>query len=293
MSLALSNVDRWSMRRNRLAALLREKGLQGVIAEIGKRGLSGSLTYASRQIRYSICIELAKQWDRKYSVETGGQIELDQLAVVGPHKASGAPAVSTSPRTFRRLSRYFPQDRTGLAYIDVGAGKGRTLFLASLLGFGRVIGVEFAAELCAKATENVLTFKGLSKPASDFSVVNADATEYEFPIGDLVLYFGNPFGLDLWPAMIANILRNLGEAPRRITLIVAGSQQETIRGAGRLLSERGEFTRVASGKLPYYLDTYLPYYFECFESGLRSPPTCTDKSARSVPLYRRASSIVR
>jgi SAM-dependent methyltransferase len=266
----LSGTDRWNPTGNRLLALLRERGPRGVIAEIRARGLRQSFAYAARRVRYSLCIIMGRHWDSAHGVETGGHIELDRLQVVGGNKALGAPAVSTSPSTFRHLARFFPAERSGLTYVDIGAGKGRTLFLAALNGFHRVIGVEFSTELCARAQANIDGFRKMRTADTEIAIVQADATQCALPEGDLVLYFGNPFALDLWPAMINHLLRSLDANPRNVTIVIAGSQKDTIRGAGRLLALRPEFVPVASGRAPYYLDTYLPYYFECFRT-LRAP----------------------
>lgn len=271
MTDSLTPDDRWEMRRSRLLTLLIEDGLQGIAVKIKDRGILDSTAYAGRQVRYSMCIAIARRWDRKHGVETNGQIELDKLDIAGPNKAMGAPAVSTSPKTFRYLSRYFPKLRTNVVYVDIGAGKGRTLLLASLLGFRRVIGVEFASELCDRAKENIASFRPLSGGRDICSVIQADATKYRLPLADSVLYFGNPFALELWPAMIENIVRCLRESPRNITIILAGSQRETIRGAGRLLAACTDFVPLAGGKVPYYFDTYLPYYYECFSTQVYVP----------------------
>jgi SAM-dependent methyltransferase len=280
MSDALVHVDRWSSRRSRLFSLLREKGLRGVVAMLKQRGAGNAFAYAIEQLRYTLCIALGQRWDRKYGVETGGHIELADLDVVGANKALEATFVSSSPKTFRYLSRLFPENRENLTYIDVGSGKGRTLFLASLMGFGRIIGVEYSADLCAKAEQNIATFRAPRERKEAFSVVHADATEYEFPRSDLVLYFASPFKLELWHSMIENIVRSLREAPRSVTLVVTGSHHKTIKGVGRLLESHEEFTRVASGPVPFYLDTYLPYYFECFSSTVANSGLASSGEAR-------------
>jgi hypothetical protein len=100
------------------------------------------------------------------------------------------------------------------------------------------------------------------------SIVHADATQYELPEGDLVLYFGNPFGLKLWPAMLANIGESLRKSPRHIRLILTGSLDGAIRETGRLIADSGIFTGVAVGTAPFFLDTYRPYHYEIFDTSV-------------------------
>jgi SAM-dependent methyltransferase len=254
--------DRWASRQNRIVRLLRERGIAGIVGELRARGFAGSLAMLSGQLRYALCIVAGNRWDRRYGVETGGNIQLATLNVVGGNKALGAPAVSTSPKTFRHLSRYFPADRKSCTYIDLGAGKGRTLFLAALAGFRKVIGVEFSAELCAAAGRNIETFR--DGQDAQIAIKHADATLYRFPETDLVLYFGNPFALELWPAMIANLRESFAANPRAMTIVIAGSEPQTINGAGALLSRCPEFHTLGAGRAPYFLDTYKPYWYQCF-----------------------------
>jgi SAM-dependent methyltransferase len=266
MSDALYEIDRWATRRNRIVSFLRERGIGGVVAKLRERGLADSLRYAIGQFRYTLCIMRGRAWDRKHGVETGGHIELDDLAVVGENKALGATFVSSSPKTFNYLARYFPKSPGGYVYIDFGSGKGRTLFLAALAGFRRIIGVEFSGALCDKARDNVHSYLARHTQQAEFSIEHADATEYRLPPDDLVLYFASPFQLELWHKMIANIVQSLSDKPRRVVIIVSGSHHDTIRGVGRLLEAQPLFNRVAHGPAPYFVDTYLPYYFECFVS---------------------------
>lgn len=266
MTDALYEIDRWATRRERAVSFLRKRGISGVFAKLRERGLRENLAYAAGQLRYTFCIMSGRRWDRKYGVETGGHIELDDLTVIGDNKALGATFVSSSPSTFNFLAQHFPKNREDYVYIDFGSGKGRTLFLAALAGFRRIIGVEFSGALCEKASENVRSFRARCAARTDIRIAHADATEFELPAEDLVLYFASPFQLPLWHKMIANIVRSVNENPRNIVIVVSGSHHETIKGVGRLLAARSEFKHVAHGVVPYYLDTYLPYYFECYST---------------------------
>lgn len=259
-------MDRWATRRERARTLLREQGFTGLAASVRKAGIRGSLAFVHRHLRYSLCIFLGKRWDRTHGVDTGGQIEVENLDVVGPNSKAGYPAVSTSPANFAFLSRHFPDSLSDYTYVDLGCGKGRTLLLASRMGFGRVIGVEFAESLCVIARRNISQFSAPRDIQKRCSVIHADATQYELPDDKLVLYFGNPFGLELWPAMLANIAVSLRRHPRPIRLVLAGSLEDTIRETGQMIADSGIFARLRQGTTPFFLDTYRPYHYEVFEA---------------------------
>lgn len=260
------SADRWASRRGRALAFLREQGIGGLFGNIREAGARGTVEFVARHARYSVCIFLGKQWDRTHRVDTGGQIEIQSLDVVGPNADMGYPAVSTSPSTFAYFSRFFPQDRSQYSFVDLGCGKGRTLLLASKLGFRKVVGVEFAGSLCEIARANIARFAMPEERRVRCSVVHADATQFELPNGNLVLYFGNPFGLELWPAMLANIAESLRRNPRHIRLVLAGSLEDAICATGRLIAEHGLFNRIAQGPAPFFLDTYRPFHYEIFEA---------------------------
>src|SRR5690348_10063421 len=180
--------DRWGSRRARALKFVRDNGISGVIGKIRETGIRNASEFVARHLRYSVCIYLGNRWDRKNKVDTCGQIELFSLDVVGPNRDLGSAAVSTSPRTFAFLSRYFPSNRSDFSYIDVGSGKGRTLLLASDYGFRRVVGVEFAEALCSIALRNVEAYRAASSKRS-IEVVHADATQFDLPPGNLLIYF--------------------------------------------------------------------------------------------------------
>jgi hypothetical protein len=71
-------------------------------------------------------------------------------------------------------------------FIDIGAGKGRVLQIASSFPFKRIIGVEFAAELVDCARENL-------KSCDRAEIACADAILYDYPNDNLVVYMYNPF----------------------------------------------------------------------------------------------------
>lgn len=258
--------DRWASRGSRARAALRDRGFLRLAADVRAAGLRSSAAFVLRHLRYSVCIFMGRRWDRRHGVDTGGQLELKYLEVVGPNADAGYPAVSTSPATFHYLSRYFPRPLSEYTYIDLGCAKGRTLLLAARMSFDRVVGVEFAGSLCAIARQNISRFSGASGMATRCSVVHADATQYAMPDEKLVLYFGNPFGLELWPTMLANIGTCLRARPRRVRLILAGSLEGTIRETGQLIAGSGLFIRISQGTAPFFLDTYRPYHYEIFEA---------------------------
>lgn len=262
-------IDHWATRHTRTFNLLVKPGPDGGLAKIRTAGLAKTCKWVVQQIRGSLCIFLSKRWDRKHRVDTSGKIPVTSLEVRGPNRDLAHHAVSTPVRVFDYLSRFFPSARSNYALIDLGCGKGRTLLLASRMEFGRVIGVEFAPQLCAVARQNLDSWLTRGESAAPCSVVEADATLYDLPREKLVLYFGNPFHAALWPAMIARLVKSYQEDPRNIRIVLAGSAlPETLRQTAAQITATGIFQRVASGTTPWFIDSYLPYHYEILETYL-------------------------
>lgn len=83
------------------------------------------------------------------------------------------------------------------SFVDVGAGKGRALLLATELPFRKVIGVEISEELSRIAQRNVARWSHLAKPKAKIRVVCEDAANFRWPRTPLLVYLYNPFACTL------------------------------------------------------------------------------------------------
>ncbi len=82
------------------------------------------------------------------------------------------------------------------SFVDVGAGMGRIVLLASRRPFKQITGVEFSPALCEVAQDNVVRWRrgGSGVACKDLRIVCRDALDFRFPPGDLAVYLYNPFG---------------------------------------------------------------------------------------------------
>lgn len=113
----------------------------------------------------------------------------------------------------RRLLARIPEEhRTG--FVDFGAGKGRALFVASLCGFPRAVGVELAVELCDDAERNLRGFEARTGRPSGIEITHQDATRYQVEPDQNVFYFYSPFKADLLQLVVDNIEASLRQTPR-------------------------------------------------------------------------------
>lgn len=107
----------------------------------------------------------------------------------------------------------------GWTFIDVGSGKGRSLLLASLFNFDRVIGLELSTSLHEVAEQNLRRQQRQDLICRDVQSICTDALAYDLPSDPLVLFFFNPFKKDLMTRMLSNIQESYLRNPRPIILI--------------------------------------------------------------------------
>ena len=97
--------------------------------------------------------------------------------------------------------------------MDIGAGKGRALLLASQIAFRKVIGVELSADLAHIAQSHVERGQS-AKPAGGraaIHVLHQDALQFSWPRTSLLVFLYNPFACGL----VEQLLERLEAAARR------------------------------------------------------------------------------
>jgi SAM-dependent methyltransferase len=261
----LKAMDRWASRNRRSIEFLHENGIGGLVAKVREAGIAGSVGFIKRQLRYQVCSFLGSRWDRKYGVDTSGQIDLINIDVVGPNKDGGYASVSTSPSAYAFLSTFFPSNWKEFTFIDVGCGKGRVLMLAALHGFDAVLGIEFAPLICEIAEQNLLDFSG-RRPAH-WSVINADAVSVDLPSGvPLLIYSFNPFKAEIWEKFLPVLLKANEANKNAICLVISGTIPETLLAAATVITGSARFRERATGTTPFFADAYAPYDYWVFES---------------------------
>jgi predicted RNA methylase len=223
--------------------------------------ISGRITRTKRWLARQLATHLSKNWDLKHRVDTAGRIPLTSLGENAGGPAQWAYDVVSAPvSVFSHIARFFPSHREECTYVDIGAGKGRTVMLASEMGFKRCVGVEFAAFAAKIAQKNLQSYVGKFSSRSPCSIVETCATKFRFPEGDLVLFFNNPFSEEIWKQVVQRLC-DISNVNRTITVVLIGSFPETIRNAADLLVQSSAFVRRAEGITPRFWDSYARFHF--------------------------------
>jgi SAM-dependent methyltransferase len=139
-----------------------------------------------------------------------------------------SPYQPTEPELFRRMLGHLEFDFPELTFIDIGSGKGRALLMAADFPFHRVIGVELLPELHRIAQENINRYLSPSQQCFDVQSVLADAREFHFPPGPLLLYLFNPLPEAGLRRLLEHLQQSLRENPRPIFLLYHNALLEPV-----------------------------------------------------------------
>jgi 16S rRNA G966 N2-methylase RsmD len=151
-------------------------------------------------------------FDLRHGVHTRGIVRDPHAGKRGDAYAHAVHYQGVWTSTFRdALTSPAIGDRAQYTFVDLGAGKGKAVLMASTYGFRRVIGVELSPELAAIAERNVARFAARRPSLSPTEIVCADASTYELSPDPLVIYLHNPFD-DV-------ILRRVAESLRQSLLV--------------------------------------------------------------------------
>lgn len=157
--------------------------------------------------------ETDQSFDREHGTDTGGRVSPRQIVFPNAEAARSAMVyvASPAPVTSWLLNR-LDIDHREFSFVDIGAGKGRVLLVASELGFREIIGVEISQELCDTAIHNAAIY---GQQAANIQVRCADAAATEFPAGPTVFHLYHPFDETMLDRVLANIHRTHVASPSR------------------------------------------------------------------------------
>jgi SAM-dependent methyltransferase len=159
------------------------------------------------------------EFDRHYGVDTGGIIavrDLDANSANWKYSTRYQPIYRVD---FGQVLGGLGLDYERTLFIDLGAGKGRAVLLASALPFRKILGVEFSPTLARIAQDNVARYRADDRRCWDIEIVCGDAADYELPPEPTVLYLYNPFERQVMVRIVENVRRSLVASPRRFVVL--------------------------------------------------------------------------
>lgn len=142
----------------------------------------------------------ASDFDRHFGTRTGwAQPRASRLIPNGGTRYGPGRTDSL----FEALDALLP-DPAGWTFIDYGSGLGRLVLLAAAAGFRSSIGIEAQAALHRRALCNHADCLRHRQDLSSCRFVHADVRDFDAPAVALFCYAFNPFGEDVWKAVLAD-----------------------------------------------------------------------------------------
>jgi SAM-dependent methyltransferase len=153
-----------------------------------------------------------------------------------------APSVLHSLiKRWRRSGPAAPIGET--TFVDLGAGMGRAVLLASEFEFKAVVGVELHPALADIARKNMRLWRAAGRERAPVRIVEGDAVEFALPDGPVLVFLFNPFGAAVLRRLLKSWRKPLGERAQALDILYVNNEQE-----GVLESERG-WSRLFLGKV--------------------------------------------
>lgn len=187
-------------------------------------------------------------FDVEFGVRTSGLIAGRHLKSGHRHDRHATAYFGVAPSVFRALVRRWrrsgpaaPVEET--TFVDLGAGMGRAVLLASELGFKAVVGVELHPALAAMARKNMSLWRAAGRERGPMRIVKGDAVEFPLPEGPVLVFLFNPFGAAVLQKLLKGWRKVLAGRAGGVDLLYVNNEQE-----GVLESEQG-WRRLYSGKV--------------------------------------------
>jgi SAM-dependent methyltransferase len=141
---------------------------------------------------------------------------------------TGRPYFATEPWLFEQIMQAIPADYSQFTFIDLGAGKGRALLMASAYPFQKIVGVEFMPDLYQAAQENIGRYSSDRQQCRRVAAVCMDARDFQFPLEPLVVYLFNPFSEPTFARVLENLQRSAEQAPRPVYIAYRFTEFESL-----------------------------------------------------------------
>jgi len=142
--------------------------------------------------------------------------------------STARPYFASEPWLFEEIVHALPIEFSRFTFIDLGAGKGRALLMASDYPFQRIVGVEFMPDLCRAAQKNIAVYSSDRQQCRRIEAICMDARDFQFPLEPLVVYLFNPFSEPTFVAVLENLRRSIEQAPRPVYIAYRFTEFESL-----------------------------------------------------------------
>src|ERR1017187_4905211 len=160
-------------------------------------------------------------FDQAHGVDTSGLVPARHLVTGHANDEHVTAYYGVAPSILRALIGHWretipPHPISSYTFIDVGAGKGRGLLVASEFRFRKVVGIELNPSLATIARQNVAhwTASHAADPTSPrlapIEILEQDALDFDLPATPTLLFLFHPFEAPVLRQLLRRIETQLG-----------------------------------------------------------------------------------
>jgi hypothetical protein len=164
---------------------------------------------------------IARAFDAHHNVETYERLHLFQVEIgtaLDPSFA-GWMTCPINPDFLDEIVRRIGIKPEQYAFVDIGAGKGAAVMIASKFPFRRLMAIEFSTEFVAIGRRNAIEFaKVVGRPVS-IDWVCQDFMTFDLPGEDSVFFLNNPFPDHISLPAARHIEDSLRAHPRKAIVV--------------------------------------------------------------------------
>jgi len=187
-------------------------------------------------------------FDLEFGVRTSGLIAGRDLKSGHKHDRHSTAYYGVAPSVFQALVRRWRRTRPAapmeeFTFVDVGAGMGRAVLLASQLPFRSVVGVELHPTLVGIARKNLRIWRGTGMARAPMRIVCGDAVEFHWPKGPCLAFLFNPFGETVMKRALKGWRKSFKGRAGELDILYVNNEQE------RVLEGQAGFERLFLGEV--------------------------------------------
>ncbi len=201
-------------------------------------------------------------FDEVHGVDTSGLVPAADLLTGHPNDTHVTAYYGVAPSILRALITVWresppPAPIHRYTFVDIGAGKGRAMLVASELPFHAVVGVELNPALAAIARANLAAWQTAHEadptaPAvAPADVVEADALSVDLPTTPTVLFLFHPFEAPVLKALLRRIETAFATRPGKLDLLYVNAE------CADVLDRHPGFTLLWEGKLAMSAEDHI------------------------------------
>lgn len=189
-----------------------------------------------------------------HGVETSGLIPAGDLVTGHASDKHVTAYYGVAPSILRSLVALWletkpKQAMSRYSFVDIGAGKGRAILVASELPFRQVIGIELNPEMADIAQRNVDHWVAThdadptAKAHASVRLVEQDALAYDFPRTPCLAFMFHPFEAPLMRKLLARMESQFAKRPGELDVLYVNAECASV------FDRNPAFTRLWFGKV--------------------------------------------